>query len=178
MAKNQTLRELMIDELRDLYDAERQLVKALPKMAKGATSDELRGLIESHLEETQEHVRRLEQAFELLEGPMRERGAAIMHDLAVYAAKGSPAQRRAEAFLGSPRFMATAAPALQLAVALRRARSCADVRALLPEVKATGDKSALAYLKFFNEHLASYPCLRTDSLLADTTKVIELRAKQ
>jgi serine/threonine-protein kinase len=118
------------------------------------------------------------QAFELLEGPMRERGAAIEHDLAVYAPKGSPAQRRAEAFLGSPRFMATADPALQLAVALRRARTCADVRALLPEVKAAGDKSALPYLKFFAEHLSSYPCLKTDSLLVDTSKVIELRAKR
>jgi hypothetical protein len=116
--------------------------------------------------------------FALLEGAMRERGAAIEHDLAVFAPKGSPAQRRAEAFLGSPRFMATADPALQLAVALRRARTCGEVRALLPEVKAAGDKSALPYLQFFNEHLGSYPCLKTDSLLADTSKVIELRAKR
>jgi hypothetical protein len=120
----------------------------------------------------------LNQAFELLEGPMRERGAAIEHDLAVYAPKGSPAQRRAEAFLRSPRFMATADPPLQLAVALRRARTCAEVRALLPEVKATGDKSSLPYLKFFGERLSSYPCLRTDSLLTDTSKVIEQRAKR
>jgi eukaryotic-like serine/threonine-protein kinase len=119
-----------------------------------------------------------DQAFALLEGSMRERGAAIEHDLAVYAPKGSPAQRRAEAFLGSPRFMATADPPLQLAVALRRARSCAEVRALLPEVKAAGDKSSYPYLKFFREHLGSYPCLKTDSLLADTAKVIEQRAKR
>jgi eukaryotic-like serine/threonine-protein kinase len=118
------------------------------------------------------------QAFELLEGPMRERGAAIEHDLAVYAQTGSPAQKRAEAFLGSPRFTATADPALQLAVALRRARTCTEVRALLPEVKAAGDKSSIPYLRFFAEHLSSYPCLRTDSLLTDTTKVIELRAKR
>ena len=64
--QQQTLRELMIEEIRDLYDAERQLIKALPKMAKGATSDELRSLIETHLEETQEQVKRLERAFELL----------------------------------------------------------------------------------------------------------------
>jgi ferritin-like metal-binding protein YciE len=56
----------MIDEIRDLYDAERQLVKALPKMAKGATSDELRTLIETHLGETEEQVKRLERAFEML----------------------------------------------------------------------------------------------------------------
>jgi ferritin-like metal-binding protein YciE len=57
----------MIEEIRDLYDAERQLVKALPKMAKGASSDELRSLIETHLGETQEQVKRLERAFEMLE---------------------------------------------------------------------------------------------------------------
>jgi hypothetical protein len=74
--------------------------------------------------------------------------------------------------------MATADPPLQLAVALRRARTCAEVRALLPEIKAAGDKSSLPYLKFFAEHLGSYPCLRTDTLLVDTTKVIELRARR
>jgi eukaryotic-like serine/threonine-protein kinase len=116
------------------------------------------------------------QAFELIEGPMRERGAVIEHDLALYAAKGSAAQRRAEAFLGSPRFMATASPALQLAVALRRARSCSEVRSLLPEVKAVGDQSALPYLKFFSEHLASYPCLKTDHLLTETSQAVGLRS--
>jgi ferritin-like metal-binding protein YciE len=57
----------MIEEIRDLYDAERQLVKALPKMAKGASSDELRSLIEAHLGETHGQVKRLERAFELLD---------------------------------------------------------------------------------------------------------------
>jgi ferritin-like metal-binding protein YciE len=66
MAQGTTLRDLMIDEIRDLYDAERQLVKALPKMAKGATSEELRTLIETHLGETEEQVARLEKAFEML----------------------------------------------------------------------------------------------------------------
>jgi ferritin-like metal-binding protein YciE len=66
MAQGTTLRDLLIDEIRDLYDAERQLVKALPKMAKGATSQELRSLIETHLGETEEQVTRLERAFEML----------------------------------------------------------------------------------------------------------------
>jgi ferritin-like metal-binding protein YciE len=57
------LKELYIDELRDLYDAENQLVKALPKMAKAATSEELRSGFEEHLEQTKEHVQRLEQIF-------------------------------------------------------------------------------------------------------------------
>jgi ferritin-like metal-binding protein YciE len=64
------LKELYIDELRDLFDAENQLLKALPKMAKAATSEELRSGFEEHLEQTQEHVQRLEQIFgELGEKP-------------------------------------------------------------------------------------------------------------
>jgi ferritin-like metal-binding protein YciE len=59
------LRELFIDELADVYSAEQQLVKALPKMAKAATSDELREGFEQHLEQTQEHVSRVEQVFEI-----------------------------------------------------------------------------------------------------------------
>jgi len=60
------LRELYIDELKDLYSAENQLVKALPKMAKGADSEELRQGFEEHLEQTQGHVQRLEEIFEAL----------------------------------------------------------------------------------------------------------------
>jgi ferritin-like metal-binding protein YciE len=60
------LKELYIDELKDLYSAETQLVKALPKMAKGAASDELRAGFEGHLEQTKGHVQRLEQIFEAL----------------------------------------------------------------------------------------------------------------
>jgi ferritin-like metal-binding protein YciE len=62
----QDLRELYIDELKDLYNAENQLVKALPKMAKAASSDDLRSGFEEHLEQTKGHVQRLEQIFELL----------------------------------------------------------------------------------------------------------------
>lgn len=61
-----SLRELYVDHLRDLYDAENQLIKALPKMAKEATSDELRQGIEEHLEQTRGHAERLEQIFEQL----------------------------------------------------------------------------------------------------------------
>lgn len=65
MAGN-TLKELYIDELRDLYDAENQLIKALPKMAKAAESDELRSGIERHLQQTKEHAKRIEHIFEAL----------------------------------------------------------------------------------------------------------------
>jgi ferritin-like metal-binding protein YciE len=62
-----SLQELYIDELRDLYNAETQLVKALPKMAKAASNDQLRKAFEEHLSQTEEHVSRLEQIFEQLE---------------------------------------------------------------------------------------------------------------
>src|SRR5438270_4467843 len=55
--------DLFVNELRDLYDAEKQLVKALPKMAKAATRQELRQGFEQHLRETTNHVDRIEQAF-------------------------------------------------------------------------------------------------------------------
>ena len=64
--KLDTLQKLFIEELRDLYHAEGQLFKALPKMAEGATSEELRNAFETHLKETEEHVERLEEVFELL----------------------------------------------------------------------------------------------------------------
>jgi ferritin-like metal-binding protein YciE len=60
------LKELYIDELKDLYSAETQLVKALPKMAKAASSDELRRGFEEHLEQTRGHVERLEKVFKTL----------------------------------------------------------------------------------------------------------------
>lgn len=61
-----TLHDLMLHELRDLYSAERQLVRALPKMARSATSAPLQEAISNHLEQTKQHVTRLEQVFELL----------------------------------------------------------------------------------------------------------------
>jgi len=66
-----TLHDAFIDELRDAYDAEKQLTKALPKLAKAAASDELRQAFESHLEETRGHVDRLEQVFASLDEKVR-----------------------------------------------------------------------------------------------------------
>jgi ferritin-like metal-binding protein YciE len=62
----ETLKELYVNELRDLYNAENQLIKALPKMAKGASSDELKEAFEKHLEQTKGHVQRLEEVFQQL----------------------------------------------------------------------------------------------------------------
>jgi ferritin-like metal-binding protein YciE len=64
--KVDTLQKLFVEELRDLYNAETQLLKALPKMAKGASSQELKDAFEKHLEQTKTHVERLEEVFEQL----------------------------------------------------------------------------------------------------------------
>ena len=71
MPKLDSLEPLLIDELRDLYDAEKQLTKALPKLARAASSDELREAIEEHLEQTNMQVERLTRAFDLLGQPAR-----------------------------------------------------------------------------------------------------------
>lgn len=67
MAQSGTLHDAFIMELRDAYDAEKQLIKALPKMAKAASTEGLRDALEQHLEETREHVTRLEQVFGTLD---------------------------------------------------------------------------------------------------------------
>jgi ferritin-like metal-binding protein YciE len=71
MADTGTLHDAFLDELRDAYDAEKQLTKALPKLAKAATSNALRDAFESHLEETRGHVERLEQVFASLDEKVR-----------------------------------------------------------------------------------------------------------
>jgi ferritin-like metal-binding protein YciE len=91
MAASGTLHDAFLEELRDTYDAEKQLTKALPKMAKASTSPELRAAFESHLEETRGQVERLEQVFASLDEKARgkhcegiagiiEEGKAIMQE--------------------------------------------------------------------------------------------------
>ena len=97
MATEKTLDDLFLDTLKDIYYAEKQIVKTLPKMAKAASSPELKAGFEKHLAETEGHVDRLEQIFELLGKPARgktcdailgiiEEGKSIMEDF-----KGTPA---------------------------------------------------------------------------------------
>jgi ferritin-like metal-binding protein YciE len=97
MAEEKTLDDLFLDTLKDIYYAEKQIVKTLPKMAKAATSPELRAGFEKHLEETEGHVDRLEQIFEIIGAPARgktcdailgiiEEGKTIMDEF-----KGTPA---------------------------------------------------------------------------------------
>jgi ferritin-like metal-binding protein YciE len=71
MADAGTLHDAFIDELRDVYDAEKQITKALPKMAKAASSPELRAAFEEHLEQTRGHIERLEEAFASIEEKVR-----------------------------------------------------------------------------------------------------------
>ena len=91
MAEEKTLDDLFLDTLKDIYYAEKQIVKTLPKMAKAATAPELKAGFEQHAEETQGHIERLEQVFELIGKPARgktcdailgilEEGKTIMDD--------------------------------------------------------------------------------------------------
>jgi ferritin-like metal-binding protein YciE len=64
--ESSNVEEVLIDEMRDLYDAENQLVKALPKIVKAAHDPELKKSFEEHLQKTEGHVSRLEKAFEML----------------------------------------------------------------------------------------------------------------
>jgi ferritin-like metal-binding protein YciE len=71
MATEKTLDDLFLDTLKDIYYAERQILKALPKMAKAAQSEDLAAGFQQHLEETEGQVERLLQVFELLDKPAR-----------------------------------------------------------------------------------------------------------
>ena len=75
------LEELFVHHLRDTLDAERQLTKALPKLAKAASNEDLRAAFELHLSETEEQISRLEQIFELLGKPARGKHCAGMEGL-------------------------------------------------------------------------------------------------
>jgi ferritin-like metal-binding protein YciE len=76
-----TLEDLLVETLRDTYNAEKQLIKALPKMAKASTSDELRTAFEQHLEVTRAQVTRLERVFKELGVPVRGKHCVAMEGL-------------------------------------------------------------------------------------------------
>jgi ferritin-like metal-binding protein YciE len=91
MASEKTLDDLFLETLKDIYYAEKQIVKALPRMAKAAHSPDLKAGFEKHTEETETHVERLEQVFDMLGKPARgktceailgiiEEGKTIMED--------------------------------------------------------------------------------------------------
>ena len=71
MPQDKTLDDLFLDTLKDIYFAEKQILKALPKMAKAATDPQLKAGFEEHLQQTEGHVGRLEQVFEIIGKPAR-----------------------------------------------------------------------------------------------------------
>src|SRR5687768_9960062 len=75
------LQSLFEDELRDIYSAEKQLLKALPKMAKASSTPKLKAGFEKHLEQTKEQVIRLEKVFEMLGKPARAKACKAMEGL-------------------------------------------------------------------------------------------------
>lgn len=81
MAGIDSLDTLLVEELKDTYDAEKQLTKALPKLAKKATAEELKAAFEQHLRQTEQHIERLEQVFESLELPVKGKKCEGMRNL-------------------------------------------------------------------------------------------------
>jgi len=79
--KVETLRDLYVEQLKDLYNAEQQLIKALPKLAKAASSEELRLAFEEHLEKTKGHAQRIETIFEQMGGNPKGKKCAAMEGL-------------------------------------------------------------------------------------------------
>lgn len=81
MPRIESLQMLLVEELKDLYDAEQRLTKAIPKMAKAATNAELKTAFSDHLAETETHVTRLEEAFEHLDTRPRAKACAGMRGI-------------------------------------------------------------------------------------------------
>jgi ferritin-like metal-binding protein YciE len=79
--KLDSLECLLVDQVQDLYDAEQRLTKALPQMAKGAHSTQLKNAIEQHLRQTQNHVNRLERVFQILGKPAEAKTCDAMKGL-------------------------------------------------------------------------------------------------
>jgi len=81
MAKIDSLKTLLVEELRDIYDAEKRLTKAIPKLSKACDNSQLRQALDSHLAETEEHVTRLENAFIDLDEEAKGKTCAAMKGL-------------------------------------------------------------------------------------------------
>jgi ferritin-like metal-binding protein YciE len=148
---NEGLKKLYVDELKDLFSAENQLLKALPKMAKAASSDQLRSGFEKHLEQTKGHVQRLEEIFESLdespkgkkfvgmEGLVKEGSEVTEEDFdhAVLDAGLIGAARRVEHYE-----MAAYGAVCEFAKVLGQTRHVSLLEKTLAEEKQTDDKLA------------------------------------
>ena len=80
-AKEKTLNDLFLESLKDVYHAEKQLLRALPKMAKAAESEELRAAFQTHRDETEGQIERLEQVFEIVGKPARGKPCQAMQGI-------------------------------------------------------------------------------------------------
>jgi ferritin-like metal-binding protein YciE len=76
-----SLRTLLVEELKDIYDAEKRLTKAIPKLVKASSNDDLKTALQDHLGQTEQHVARIEQAFEHLDEPARAKTCPGMKGL-------------------------------------------------------------------------------------------------
>ena len=76
-----TLKDLFLDEIADMYDAERRIVKALPKLVKAAMCEKLKAALQAHLKETEGHVTKLEQVFEYFDEKAKRETCAATEGL-------------------------------------------------------------------------------------------------
>ena len=144
-----SLRDLLLNQIEDLYDAENRLVDALPKMADAAHSPQLKAAFQSHLEETRGHVGRLEQVFEALAHPPKRETCQAMKGLIAEGeeaikAKGDPAVRDAALIAAAQRVehyeMAGYGTARTLARQLAYDRPATVLQETLEEEKAADRK--------------------------------------
>jgi len=144
-----SLQDLFINQIQDLYDAENRLLDALPKMAEAAHSPQLRAAFQSHLEETRGHVTRLEQVFEAIgQAPERETCQAmkglISEGEEAIKAKGDPAVKDAALIAAAQRVehyeMAGYGTARTLATQLAYDRPATVLQETLEEEKAADRK--------------------------------------
>jgi hypothetical protein len=122
-------------------------------------------------------------AFELLEGPMGPAGAAVLYDLSADPKVALPLRARAEEWVRSEAFKKVAAPEVEIAGALRYAKSCSDRHDLLPRAAENGGRRVLDYLNVAKapsgcgRHASKdcFPCLRKDHALKDAISALEQR---
>jgi len=115
--------------------------------------------------------------FALLEGPMASPGADILYDLVAEQGVKTSAKTRAERWIKGPALAKVATPALAAAVAVRKSKTCKEVREHLPRVKEVGDARSLVYLEFFERKSTHYSCLSDDGLLEQTKTAVLARTK-
>jgi ferritin-like metal-binding protein YciE len=149
MSSIATFHALLVDELRDLYHAENQLVKALPKMAKAASDPALKAAFTGHLAETKGHVERLAQAFRILGVPVKGKICHAMEGLVEEGAEAigtrAPSAVRDASLIGAAQRvehyeMAAYGTAKAFAVALNRGKVADLLQATLDEEGAANEK--------------------------------------